>query len=157
MAKKGIASIGGNPNPIIGKSEVYHAKTMYPGTILTQTDYNKIKWILFKKINGEWVEAVGNAKTGYSASYTFTELSINKELLLEAYFISPEMKVIPGMLIKPIAAEKPSFTKLELHDAEGKDIKEALSYGQTIVAKATSVGMEGQSVTFQLWEDDMPG
>ena len=157
MAKKGIASIGGNPNPIIGKSEVYHAKTMYPGTILTQTDYNKIKWILFKKINGEWVEAVGNAKTGYSASYTFTELSINKELLLEAYFISPEMKVIPGMLIKPIAAEKPSFTKLELHDAEGKDIKEALSYGQTIVAKATCVGMEGQSVTFQLWEDDMPG
>jgi predicted chitinase len=157
MAKKGIASIGGNPNPTIGKPEVYHAKTMYPDTNLPQTDYDKIKWILFKKVNGEWVEAVGNAKTGYSASYTFSEHSINKELLLEAYIKSPEMKVMPGMLIKPIAAEKPSFTKLELQNTEGKDIKEALSYGQTIVAKATCVGMEGQSVTFQLWEDDMPG
>lgn len=157
MSKKGIASIGGNPNPTIGKPEVYYAKTMYTGTVLPQSDYDKIKWILFKKVNGEWVEAVGNAKTGFSATFTFSEHSINKELLLEAYIKSPEMKVMPGMLIKPIAAEKPSFTKLELQNTEGKDIKEALSYGQTIVAKATCVGMEGQSVTFQLWEDDMPG
>lgn len=157
MSKKGIASIGGNPNPVIGTPEVYYAKTMYAGTVLPESDYGKIKWALFKKVNGEWIGASVDNKTGFSVTYNFNESALNKELLLEAYVTSPEMKVTPGMLIKPKQAQQPSFTKLEVLDSEGNPVKAALSYGQTIVAKATCAGMEGQSVTFQLWEDDMKG
>lgn len=155
MSKKGIAGITGKTNPVVGKSEAYKVTKVYAGT--TITDYSKVKWILFKKINNEWVKLNGSEKTGSNVDFTFSEVSSNKELLLEAYIHTPEVSSPPGLILKPSQAQEPSFTKLEVLDSNGNIPKEKFSYGQTLTAKATCVGMEGEKVIFQLWEDDAQG
>ena len=155
MSKKGIAGITGKTNPVVGKSEAYKVTKVYAGT--TIKDYSKVKWILFKKINNEWVKLNGSEKTGLNVDFTFSEVSSNKELLLEAYIHTPEVSSPPGLILKPSQAQEPSFTKLEVLDSNGNIPKEKFSYGQTLTAKATCVGMEGEKVIFQLWEDDAQG
>ena len=60
-------------------------------------------------------------------------------------------------VIKPQRAEEQKILKVELLDLDGNKLTKPLSYGQTVVAKATCTGLEYQMINLTLWEDDAKG
>ena len=49
MSKKGVSSISGVINPIVGKKNIYNIVSWYPATSQSERNPAKVTWELFKK------------------------------------------------------------------------------------------------------------
>lgn len=148
---RGIASIRGTTAPLIGQDAFYEVSALYPGTAIS--DYSQVKWKVFRKANGAWVELRGTLKTGRRVSFNFPQKWYGEELLIEAFLSNPEKKIPPGMVIRPVLGPKKIKT-IELRDANGNAITQKPKYGQTITARVTTENMLGDTLRLSIWERD---
>lgn len=148
---RGIASIQGSATPLIGQDTFYEVSALYPGTVIS--DYNQVKWKLFRKANGAWVELQGTIKTGRRVSFSFPQKWYGQELLVEAFLSNPEKKAPPGIVIRPILGPKKIKT-IEIKDGNGNPISQTPKYGEAITAQVTTENMMGETILLSLWERD---
>jgi len=150
--------IHGNLSPAVGKEEKYTIKEPFEGFNIfpppIQPIDHKVKWYVYVLENGKWRKTKENDKTGETVSYTFTQKSLSRKGI--------KIEVQRGFetaseVIKPQRAEEQKILKVELLDAQENKLTKPLSYGQTVVAKATCTGLEYQMVSLTLWEDDAKG
>ena len=150
--------IHGNLNPTVGKAESYTIKALFdmPSIInpfVSPID-NKVKWCIYVLENGKWRKTKENEKTGETVSYTFTEKSLSRKgIKIEAQ----RGFETASEIIKPQRAQEQKILKVELLDAQENKLTKPLSYGQTVVAKATCTGLDFDVINFTLWEDDAKG
>lgn len=148
---KGIAGITGPTAPLIGQDAFYEVSKLYPGTVLS--DYNAVKWKVYREDNGKWIELKGTLKQGKRVSFNFPQKWYGKSLLIEAYINNPEKKSPPGIIIKPVAGPK-SIRTISLRDANGNTLAQTPKYGQTITALIQTENMLGETLKLSLWERD---
>jgi len=150
--------IHGNLSPKVGKEEKYTIKEPFEGFNIfpppIQPIDHKVKWYVYVLENGKWRKTKENDKTGETVSYTFTQKSLSRKGI--------KIEVQRGFetaseVIKPQRAEEQKILKVELLDTQENKLTKPLSYGQTVVAKATCTGLEYQMVSLTLWEDDAKG
>ena len=150
--------IYGNLSPKVGKDEKYTIKEPFEGFNIfpppIQPIDHKVKWCVYVLENGNWRKTKENAKTGETVSYTFTQKSLSRKGI--------KIEVQRGFetaseVIKPQRAEEQKILKVELLDAQENKLTKPLSYGQTVVAKATCTGLDFDVINFTLWEDDAKG
>ena len=150
--------IYGNLSPAVGKEEKYTIKApfeefnLFPPPL--QPIDHKVKWYIYVLENGKWRKTKENEKTGETVSYTFTQKSLSRKgIKIEAQ----RGFETASEVIKPQRAEEQKILKVELLDLDGNKLTKPLSYGQTVVAKATCTGLEYQMINLTLWEDDAKG
>jgi GH24 family phage-related lysozyme (muramidase)/murein DD-endopeptidase MepM/ murein hydrolase activator NlpD len=148
---KGIAKIKGPLNPKIGEDSFYEVVEFYKGTVVRNP--KDIKWKIFKKVNGKWVEAKGNDKIGAKVSYKFSPRSYGKDLLVEAFLFEPELKSPPGLVVKPLLGPR-NILKIEILDVHGAKITQPPKYGEKITLRVTTQNMPGEKLKLSLWERD---
>ena len=148
---RGISGITGNTNPQIGQDAFYEVASLYPGTVIG--DYNQVKWKLFRKSNGSWVELRGTLKTGRKVSFNFPQKWYGHELMIEAFISSPERKSPPGLIVRPVMGPK-NIKTVEIRDANGNAITQPPKYGQSVTAKITTENMMGETLKLSLWDRD---
>lgn len=148
---RGISSIRGTTTPLVGQDTFYEVSELYPGTVIS--DYNQVKWKVFRKANGAWVELQGTLKTGKKVSFSFPQKWYGQELLIEAFLSNPEKKAPPGIIVRPILGTKKIKT-IEIKDANGNPIAQTPKYGQAITAHVTTENMMGETIELSLWERD---
>lgn len=147
---RGISRISGPLYPQIGQPATYEVTGLYKDTV---TNGSNIKWIAFKEEDGEWIELKGTPKTGKKATYTFTQKTYGKKVLIEAYLYSPEKKAPPGLVVKPSFGPK-KIIKVEIKDAKGNTLTQKPKYGQSITAVVSTENMLGETLKLSLWEQD---
>lgn len=148
---KGISGIRGTAEPLIGQDAFYEVSSLYPGTVIS--DCNQVKWKVFRKANGVWVELRGTLKTGRKVSFNFPQRWYGEQLLIEAYLSNPEKKAPPGIVIRPVLGPK-NIKTIEIRDANGNPITQTPKYGQAITARVTTENMLGDTLRLSLWERD---
>ena len=148
---KGISGIRGTTAPLIGQDAFYEVSSLYPGTVIS--DYNQVKWKVFRRANGAWIELRGTLKTGRRVSFNFPQKWYGEQLLIEAYLSNPEKKSPPGIVIRPVLGPK-NIKTVEIRDANGNPISQTPKYGQAITARVTTENMLGDTLRLSLWERD---
>jgi len=148
---KGIAGITGTSSPQVGKDAFYEVTKLYPGTVIS--NYNTVKWKVFRESGGNWTELKGTLKTGKKVSFNFPQKWYGKRLLIEAYLSTPEVKSPPGLIVKPIAGQK-KIKEVVIKDANGNALTKSPKYGQNITAQVLTENMLGDTLTLSLWERD---
>ncbi len=153
--KKGIASITGNTNPIVGEPAQYKVHSLYEGT--PRPDPNHIKWIMYYQEGNQWIQAKGKQKTGAVVNFTFSQLSLGRNMLVEAYLHQPEAKPKPGLVVVPQPSNIGKLTHIALLDSNWEVPTKPFAYGQSLIVKAYGVSLDYHKIIITLWEDDVPG
>lgn len=148
---KGVSRVTGPTTPLIGQNAFYEVQSYYAGTVVTNT--NDIKWKVFRKSNGHWVELKGTLKTGKRVSFSFPQKWYGQQLLIEAYINNPEKKAPPGIIIRPSLGSK-SIKGISIKDSKGGTLSQPPKYGQSIKAVITTENMLGDNLRLSLWERD---
>ena len=147
-------NIIGSQTPEIGKASTY--SILFNAIAI---DFSNLKpalaeWNIYVLEKGQWRKTDGNAKTGDTVSYTFSQKSLTRQGI--------KIVVTKGqnrgeISIKPKAARNPKILKIELLDANGNKVSQPLHYMDKLIAKAHCTDMEGEKLQFTLWEDDAAG
>ncbi|HEX8268464.1 MAG TPA: hypothetical protein VF581_01115 [Flavobacterium sp.] len=148
---RGIAAITGTTTPLIGEAAFYEVSRLYAGTVIS--NYNSVKWKVFREHNGQWVELRGTLKTGRRVSFTFPQKWYGKRLLIEAYVSNPEKKSPPGLIIRPVQGPK-KIKQIQIKDANGNPLSQKPRYGQNVTAQISTENMLGDTLRLSLWERD---
>lgn len=151
--------ISGKQNPIVGEEEHYQLTDI---TQMFETLDTKYVWEIWKKQKGgNWINITQKPpKTGKKVPFKFGESVIGREFRLEVYkstkniltSTSKEQK-ISEIIVVPTSSKAPKIDRVVLFNRGAKDPNKA-SYTDTLIAQAHCVAMFGQTIEFQLWEDD---
>jgi len=152
MSKKGVSSVSGVINPVVGEKHIYNIVSWYPGTSESERNPAKVTWELFKKRKDGLFTTTNIKKTGHS-DFTFGEAAVGETYKLEAYLYKPEGG---GLIITPKAAKIPKINKVELFYVDDKKAV-LFSFMERLRARAFCVNMIGKELIFTLWEDDAKG
>ena len=152
MSKKGVSSVSGVINPVVGEKHIYNIVSWYPGTSESERNPAKVTWELFKKRKDGLFTTTNIKKTGHS-DFTFGEAAAGETYKLEAYLYKPEGG---GLIITPKAAKIPKINKVELFYVDDKKAV-LFSFMERLRARAFCVNMIGKELIFTLWEDDAKG
>lgn len=148
---KGVSKVTGPTAPLIGQNAFYEVQSFYAGTVVTNN--NDIKWKVFRKAKGHWVELKGTLKTGKRVSFSFPQKWYGEQLLIEAFINNPEKKAPPGIIIKPSLGPKKIKT-IDIKDAKGSTLSQPPKYGQIVTAEIGTENMLGDTLRLSLWERD---
>jgi len=152
MGKRGVAAIAGETHPVVGQKVTFRVVEWHPGTPAALRDEAAVTWELFKKrANGQYTRT-GIKKKGVG-EFTFGQRAAGQQYAVEGYVYGPDWRP-PTMLYLSPKASGPRIIALDLLDAEGEPLPQPMKYGQSFVARAKCVGMEGLPITMRLWEDD---
>lgn len=164
--KKAIMSnfkIVGSINPEIGKEEFY---TIDSGqnSIPSYTKENEpsksnpfeeqVHWTIKVLQHGKWYPREKNNKTGKKVSYTFRQISLNKEKIRITAQIGEQKATLD---VKPHPTLERKILSVDLCDALGNKQTKPFGYNQTIMARVHCLNLDYCSVHVTLWEDDAPG
>lgn len=147
----GVSRITGPTAPLVGKDAFYEVQSFYAGTVVTNN--NDIKWKVFRKAKGHWVELKGTLKRGKRVSFSFPQKWYGEKLLIEAYINNPEKKAPPGIIIKPSLGPK-SIRAIAIKDSKGNTLSQPPKYGQSVIARITTENMLGDTLKLSFWERD---
>jgi hypothetical protein len=151
--------ISGKQNPVVGIEEHYSVTDMLQ---MFETLDTKYVWAIWKKQkDGNWIDITQEPrKFGKQVTFKFGESVMGIEFRLEVYkatqnSISKEWKAkkISELIVVPTNSKIPKIDKVVLFNRGAKDPNKA-SYIDTLIAQAHCIAMFGQTVEFQLWEDD---
>lgn len=162
MAKKGVLRITGNTSPKTGVKTFYKVTEWYPDTPLSERKESLVTWELFRKRENGKFTTTTIKKQGIN-HFTFGKDAWKYTFRVEGYLHSPEGKEPMSIIVKPQKNEQQAppkekeilGIKLTYHD--GTPVNKKLSYKDRLWATAKCQGMEGEYITFSLWEDDEIG
>ncbi|SNS04313.1 TIGR02594 family protein [Flavobacterium sp. ov086] len=153
----------GNPNPEVGKEVIYTvSNSVLPESFLSGQTVpagdnpftEQVKWSLYALEYGKWYLKGKNNKTGPTANYTFTEISLSRKGIRIVAQLGEEEATLD---IKPIDTIKRKIVKVELCDALGNLQTKPFGYNQTVIARVHCTNLDNCTVHVTLWEDDAPG
>lgn len=153
----------GTPNPEIGKEVIYKISTsnLPVGILPAQTNpfgsnpfTEQVKWSIYILESGKWILKEKNNKTGPTANYTFTEISLKRKGIRIVARLGEEKSTLD---IKPHDTIERKIVKVELCDALGNLQTKPFAYNQTVLAKVHCLNLDNCTVHVTLWEDDAPG
>ncbi|MFC0778037.1 hypothetical protein [Flavobacterium sp. HJSW_4] len=153
----------GTPNPEIGKEVIYKIGTsnLPVGVLPGQTNpfgsnpfMEEVKWSIYILESGKWILKEKNNKTGPTANYTFTEISLKRRGIRIVARLGEEKATLD---IKPHDTIERKIVKVELCDALGNLQTKPFGYSQTVLAKVHCLNLDNCTVHVTLWEDDAPG
>jgi len=153
----------GTPNPEIGKEVIYKISTsnLPVGILPAQTNpfgsnpfTEQVKWSIYILESGKWILKEKNNKTGPTANYTFTEISLKRKGIRVVARLGEEKATLD---IKPHDTIERKIVKVELCDALGNLQTKPFAYNQTVLAKVHCLNLDNCTVHVTLWEDDAPG
>jgi uncharacterized protein (TIGR02594 family) len=153
----------GTPNPEIGKEVIYKIGTsnLPVGVLPGQTNpfgsnpfMEEVKWSIYILESGKWILKEKNNKTGPTANYTFTEISLKRRGIRIVAHLGEEKATLD---IKPHDTIERKIVKVELCDALGNLQAKPFGYNQTVLAKVHCLNLDNCTVHVTLWEDDAPG
>lgn len=162
MAKKGVLRITGNTSPKTGVKTFYKVTEWYPDTPLSERKESLVTWELFRKRADGKFTTTTIKKQGIN-HFTFGKDAWKYTFRVEGYLHGPEGKEPMSIIVKPQKNEQQAppkekeilGIKLTYHD--GTPVNKKLSYKDRLWATAKCQGMEGEYITFSLWEDDEIG
>lgn len=162
MAKKGVLRITGNTSPKTGVKTFYKVTEWYPDTPLNERKESLVTWELFRKRADGKFTTTTIKKQGIN-HFTFGKDAWKYTFRVEGYLHGPEGKEPMSIIVKPQKNEQQAppkekeilGIKLTYHD--GTPVNKKLSYKDRLWATAKCQGMEGEYITFSLWEDDEIG
>lgn len=160
MAKKGVYKISGNSKPKVGEKTFFNVDEWYPSTPHSERNLTKVYWELFiKDESGNGFRTTNIKKKGIN-HFTFGKNAHKFIYKVEGYLHEPEGNSPMSMIvqpqkdeIKPKAKEK-DILGVSLTYQDGSKISKPLSYKDQLKATAKCDGMVGESIVFNLWEDD---
>lgn len=162
MAKKGVLKITGNTSPKIGEKTIYKVTEWYPATPLNERKESLITWELFRKRDNGRFTTTTIKKKGIG-EFTFGKDAWQFTYRVEGYLNNPEGKEPMSIIVQPQKNDKSTPPKeknileVKLTYQDGSSINKALSYKDQLRAIAKCQGLEGEQITFSLWEDDEIG
>jgi murein DD-endopeptidase MepM/ murein hydrolase activator NlpD len=161
MAKKGVLRITGNTSPKTGVKTFYKVTEWYPDTPLSERKESLVTWELFRKReNGKFTTTNIKKKVG---EFTFGKDAWQYTYRVEGYVDKPEGKEPMSIIVQPQKNDKKAAPKekdilgVKLTFQDGTPVNKKLSYKDRLWATAKCQGMEGEYITFSLWEDDEIG
>ena len=151
----------GTANPEIGKEIIYKTSisnlpASLPGQInpfASNPFTEQVKWSIYILEYGKWILKEKNNKTGPTANYTFTEISLKRQAIRIVALFGNEKATLD---IKPIDTIERKIVKVELCDALGNLQTKPFGYNQTVLAKVHCLNLDNCTVHVTLWEDDAP-
>lgn len=154
--------ITGNPNPVVGKEELYSVNQLLPSPLpfqnLSTTATNPfelpVEWSVHTLEKGRWIKKEENNKTGNKVSYKFIQKSLERKGIR---ILAKRGEQTARLDIKPHNAESPKIDSIEFLDKQGNKPSKPFAYGQTLKARVHCLHMENRRVFATLWEDDAPG
>ncbi|PWN66519.1 peptidoglycan recognition protein family protein [Chryseobacterium oncorhynchi] len=162
MAKKGVLKITGNTSPKIGEKTIYKVTEWYPATPLNERKESLITWELFRKRDNGRFTTTTIKKKGIG-EFTFGKDAWQFTYRVEGYLHNPERKEPMSIIVQPQKKDKntppkeKNILEVKLTYQDGSSINKALSYKDQLRAIAKCQGLEGEQITFSLWEDDEIG
>lgn len=153
--------IKGDPNP---KAEV---KTFYELTDLTPNFDNlfstkqqekKYEWTLFKSINNQWKQIVGNIKYGEKVSYIFGEKVVKIPFKIEVHELTKNTAsqtvrtLVANITVIPKTGKEPQIGRVILLNRNNSNVNEA-KFNEVLSAEARTSNLVGREITFYLWEE----
>lgn len=151
MAKKGVKKISGPTSPKIGQPAIYRVTEWYPGT--PDALKSKVTWNLYKKRKSGKYTFTDIDKTGPTGQFSFGEIAINADYMVEGFLFNPELSGPTTIKIKPVNGP-PNITGISIFNSLGKKFTSAAKYGQQIMIAVQTVNMLGEDLTVSLWERD---
>jgi len=151
----------GTANPEIGKEIIYKTSisnipASLPGQInpfASNPFTEQVKWSIYILEYGKWILKEKNNKTGPTANYTFTEISLKRQAIRIVALFGNEKATLD---IKPVDTIERKIVKVELCDASGNLQTKPFTYNQTVLAKVHCLNLDNCTVHVTLWEDDAP-
>jgi GH24 family phage-related lysozyme (muramidase) len=151
--------ITGNPNPTVGKLELYSVNQLQPskqpnnplGIPMDDSFVNPVLWSVHILENGRWRKTKENDKVGTKVSYTFLQQSLERKGIR---IIAQKGEQTARIDIKTHKAESPKIDSIEFLNKQGQKPSKPLAYGQTLKARVHCLHMERRTVYATLWEDD---
>ncbi|WP_394773617.1 glycoside hydrolase family 104 protein [Flavobacterium sp.] len=152
----------GPENPEIGKEIIYKTSisnfpASLPGQInpvATNPFTEQVKWSIYILEYGKWILKEKNNKTGPTANYTFTAVSLKRKGIRIVALLGNEKATLD---IKPLDTIERKIVKVELCDALGNLQTKPFAYSQTVLARVHCLNLDNCAVHVTLWEDDAPG
>jgi len=152
----------GPSNPEVGKEIIYKTSisnfpASLPGQInpvATNPFTEQVKWSIYILEYGKWTLKEKNNKTGPTANYTFTEVSLKRKGIRIVALFGNEKATLD---IKPLDTIERKIVKVELCDALGNLQTKPFAYSQTVLARVHCLNLDNCTVHVTLWEDDAPG
>lgn len=151
----------GPSNPEVGKEIIY--KTSSSNLPLSLPGQNnpfgnspfaeQVKWSIYILEYGKWILKEKNNKTGPTANYTFTEVSLKRQGIRIVAVFGNEKATLD---IKPLDTIERKIVKVELCDALGNLQTKPFAYNQTVLARVHCLNLDNCTVHVTLWEDDAP-
>lgn len=161
MSKKGVLRITGNTSPKTGVKTFYKVTEWYPNTPLSERKESLVTWELFRKReNGKFTSTNIKKKVG---EFTFGKDAWKYTFRVEGYLHDSEGKEPMSIIVQPQKNDKKAAPKekdilgVKLTFQDGTPVNKKLSYKDRLWATAKCQGMEGEYITFSLWEDDEIG
>ncbi|WP_452222562.1 hypothetical protein [Lacinutrix chionoecetis] len=151
MARRGVKRISGPASPRIGQPAAYTVAEWHPET--PDAMKANVKWQLFKRRSSGQYESISAIKNGSVGSFTFTERSLNEDLLVEGYLFNPELSGPTTVNVRPTQGE-PNILTITILDYQGNRFSSTPQYGQTVTITIETVNMIGEDLTISLWERD---
>lgn len=152
----------GPSNPEVGKEIIYKTSiSNFPASLPGQINpvgnnpfTEQVKWSVYILEYGKWVLKEKNNKTGPTANYTFTEVSLKRQGIRIVALLGNEKATLD---IKPLDTIERKIVKVELCDALGNLQTKPFAYSQTVLARVHCLNLDNCSVHVTLWEDDAQG
>jgi muramidase (phage lysozyme) len=154
--------ITGNPNPVVGKEELYSVNQLLPKSIPTELlngskpnpFEQSVEWSIHVLENGRWIKKEENNKRGNKVSYKFIQKSLERKGIR---ILAKRGEQTARLDLKPHNAESPKIDSIEFLDKNGNKPTKPFAYGQTLKARVHCLHMENRRVYATLWEDDAAG
>ena len=162
MAKKGVLRITGNTSPKTGEKTIYKVTEWYPDTPLQERKESSVTWELFRKRENGQFTTTSIKKQGIG-EFTFGKDAWQHTFRVEGYTHHPEGREPMSIIVQPQKNEQqaPSTEKeilsVKLTYQDGSAVTKTLSYMDRLRATAKCQGLEGEAISFSLWEDDERG
>ncbi|MCT2560900.1 N-acetylmuramoyl-L-alanine amidase [Chryseobacterium herbae] len=159
MAKKGVFKITGNSSPKTGEKTLYKVTDWYPATPSSQRKESLVTWELFRKREDGKFTTTNIRKKG-TGEFTFGKDAYKYIYQIEGYLHSPEGHEPMAMIVKPQKNEQQPAPKekdilgVKLTYQDGSPVNKTLSYMDRLRATAKCQALEGEYITFSVWEDD---
>ncbi len=162
MAKKGVLKITGNVAPKTGEKAIYKVAEWYPATPAKERKESLVTWELFRKRDDGKFTTTNIKKQGVG-EFTFRKDAWKYIYRIEGYIHHPEGKEPMSIIVRPqkngtqVPPKEKKILEVKLVYQDGSPISKALSYKDQLRAIAKCQGLEGENITFTLWEDDEEG
>ncbi|WP_223607273.1 hypothetical protein [Chryseobacterium sp. OSA05B] len=159
MAKKGVFKITGNHSPKTGEKTLYKVTDWYPATPSSQRKESLVTWELFRKRDDGKFTTTNIRKKGIG-EFTFGKDAYKYIYQIEGYLHSSEGHEPMAMIVKPqkneqqLAPKEKDILGVKLTYQDGSPVNKKLSYMDRLRATAKCQALEGEYITFSVWEDD---